>query len=546
VCAASKQALAAVISWLKLIWPWFAAALSGLALALCFPNWNQSWLAWVALIPLICAVWFSGRHRRRRWLYQVGLGYCAGLVFFWLTFRWLITVTGLGWFVLAFYLALYFAFWAWFVGSIACHGDVPRIPDASTSSWTSSRRSLWISFLGASAWVAQEALRGILFTGFGWNGLGVALHDQIFLIQITSLAGVAGLSFLVAFCNMMIVITARRIVIEAGRAKWRPHYDFTLTSVILIGTFAHGVKTLQKHHDTVPLRVASVQANIPQHQKFDRNFEGRIFETYIRLTETAAGLNPDLLLWPEAATPLPVFLDRLNYDFVLSAASMGPYNFLLGSIDYENDDGFNVAVMFTSPEAEPQIYRKMHLVPFGEYIPFRHSFPLFAWIAGNLVPGDFRAGSDFTLLEMKDPEFKVAALICFEDTLGDLTRRFVQRGADILVNVTNDGWFLRSEAAEQHLANAVFRAAENRRPLLRSANTGVTAFIDEFGNVRMSLRDSNGGHFIEGVLFGELEVPRNAPQTFYTRHGELFAIGCSSVTMLAMTFGAFQNWRRAR
>ncbi len=525
------------------IWPWFAAAMTGLGVALCFPNWNQSWLVWVALIPLICAVWFSGRHLRRRWLYQIGLGYCAGLVFFWMTFRWLITVTGLGWFVLAFYLALYFAFWAWFVGTIACHREVSGKPDARTSPWTSSGRNLWVSFLAASAWVAQEALRGILFTGFGWNGLGVALHDQVFLIQITSLTGVAGLSFLVAFCNIMIVITARRLVIEAGRARLRPHYDFIVTTVMILVSFAYGGRALQQHHETTPLRVASVQANIPQFQKFDRNFESKIFETYMRLTQTAAGFDPDLLLWPEAATPLPVFLDRLNYEFVLSAASMGHYNFLLGSIDYIEDDGFNVAVMFTSPDADAQIYRKMHLVPFGEFIPFRNSFPLFAWIAGNLVPGDFKAGSDFTLLEMKDPALKVAALICFEDTLGDLTRQFVQRGADLLVNVTNDGWFLKSEAAEQHLANAVFRAPENRRPLLRSANTGVTAFIDEFGNVRMSLRDTNGVHFMEGVLFGELAIPRHVPQTFYTRHGEVFAIACASVTILAMAFWTLHSWR---
>jgi apolipoprotein N-acyltransferase len=535
-----------VTPWLKILWPWFAAALTGLALALCFPNWNQPWLAWLALIPLICAVWFSGLDLRRRWLYQLGLGYCAGLVFFWITFRWLITVTGLGWFVLPFYLALYLAFWAWFVGSIACHGKVSGKPGAGISLWTSSRRNLWISFLAASGWVAQEALRGILFTGFGWNGLGVALYDQIFLIQITSFTGVAGLSFLIAFCNVMIVTTLKRFVIEAGQRKLRPHYDFSLTIAIVALTFVHGVKTLRKPHETTLLRVASVQANIPQHLKFDRNFESEIFDTYLRLTETAAAFNPDLLLWPEAATPLPLFLDRLNYEFVLSAASMGHYNFLLGSIDYENDDGFNVAVMFTSPDAEPQIYRKIHLVPFGEYIPFRKSFPLFAWIAGDLVPGDFKAGREFTLLEMKNPVLKVAALICFEDTLGDLTRQFVQRGADLLVNVTNDGWFLRSEAAEQHLANALFRAAENRRPLLRSANTGVTAFIDEFGNVKLSLRDSNGGHFMEGVLFGEMAIPRNVQKTFYTRHGELFAIACSSVTILAMAFAAFQNWRRTR
>ena len=519
--------------------------MSGVALALCFPNWDQTWLAWVALTPLISAVWFSKPPLKRKWLFHAGLGYCAGLAFFWLTFRWLITVTAIGWFVLAFYLALYLAFWAWFIGTIACHREAVGKLDVATSPWTRSRRNLTVALLGASGWVAQEALRGILFTGFGWNGLGVALHDEVAFLQIANITGVAGLSFLVALCNLMIVITLKRVLIEVGRVKLRPHYDFSLTIFLVVLVFAYGIGQLQTQEETVPVRLASVQANIPQNQKFDRAFEHRIFETYTRLTEAAAVYHPDLLLWPEAATPLPVFADWQNYTFVRNAASLGDYNFLFGSLDFEGEDGFNVAILYAGPDSEPQLHRKIHLVPFGEYIPFRHSFPLFAWIAGDLVPGDFVGGQEFTLLETRDPVLRIAPLICFEDTLGDLTRQFVKNGADLLVNVTNDGWFLKSEAAEQHLANAVFRAAENGRPLVRSANTGVTAFIDRFGNVRMALRDENGGHFMEGVLFGELPVPVNGALTFYTRYGEVFAILCSSVTVLAIGLAAFRR-RRAQ
>lgn len=524
-----------VTLWFQRLWPWLAAALSGLALALCFPNWNQTWLAWLALVPLIWAVWFSGQHAGRNWLYHAGLGYCAGLAFFWLTFRWLVTVTGIGWFVLPLYLALYFAFWAWFIGAIACHRqNSPENSQDANSPWMNSGRNLWIALLGASAWVAQEALRGILFTGFGWNGLGVALHRQVVLLQITNLTGVAGLSFLVAFCNLMIVLTLKRLAIELGKARMRPHFDVSLTIALVAMVFAYGIRQLQYRPESVPLRLASVQANIPQYQKFDREFEDRIFEAYTRLTRDAAAFDPDLLLWPEAATPLPVFMDRRNYDFVRDAATMGNYSFLFGSLDFENESGFNVAILFSGLKSKPQVYRKIHLVPFGEFIPFRHSFPLFAWIAGDLVPGDFVAGKEFTLLKMQDPDLQIAPLICFEDTLGDLTRHFVQGGADLLVNITNDGWFLDSEAAEQHLANSVFRAAENQRPLVRSANTGVTAYVDHFGGVRMSLRGPEGGHFIEGCLLGVLEVPVNAPMTFYTRHGEVFAIACSAVTVLSI------------
>ena len=168
----------------------------------------------------------------------------------------------------------------------------------------------------------------------------------------------------------------------------------------------------------------------------------------------------------------------------------------------------------------------MHLVPFGEYIPMRESFPLFAKLAGDLVRGDFHPGTEYDMMQTQDPAVKIGALICFEDTLGDLTRHFTLKGAQLLVNITNDGWFLKSVASEQHVANAVFRAVENRRPLVRCANTGVTCFIDDKGRVISSLRSRKGDSFIEGFLTREVDVPVDAPLTFYTRYGEWLSYGC--------------------
>jgi apolipoprotein N-acyltransferase len=181
--------------------------------------------------------------------------------------------------------------------------------------------------------------------------------------------------------------------------------------------------------------------------------------------------------------------------------------------------------------SKPQVYRKLHLVPFGEYVPGRHAVPFIARIVGDQVPADFTRGKEPVVFRLTNG-MKVAPLICFEDTLGDLTRQFVLRGAQLLANVTNDGWFLHSAASQQHLDNAVFRCVENRRPLVRAANTGVTCFVNEFGHVTQTLRGPNGSTFAEGVLTGVVQVPTTSATTFYTRRGDLFAELCGCVALL--------------
>jgi len=191
-----------------------------------------------------------------------------------------------------------------------------------------------------------------------------------------------------------------------------------------------------------------------------------------------------------------------------------------------------------------QIYRKVHLVPFGEYIPLRHSFPLFAAVASKWVPGDFDAGGDYTVFRLTNSDVRVAPLICFEDTVGDLARQFVLKGANLLVDVTNDAWFLRSAGSRQHLANAIFRCVETRRPMVRAANTGVTCFVNEFGRVTQMLQDETGSTFTEGVLTGEIKVPTEGELTFYARHGELFAKLCAGITLIAILVMILVRWRR--
>ena len=547
-------------------WPWLAAICSGFLYAACFPPFNLTWFCWIALTPLIAAIWFSGAESRHPWLRNLLLGYVAGLTFFWIVFSWLTTVTILGWFVLEFYMAIYVAIWAWFCGLVRPRPKINRVgsskweqmlSQARTSAtpppspWTKSTNNLRLALLLAAAWTTLEWLRGWVFSGFGWNGLGVALHDNWPLIQIAELTGVAGLSFLIAFVNVIILTTAYRLVVEARTRVMRPHFDFTFTMAAIVGVLVFGFRATQVSPAAKTLRVTAVQSNVPQNQKFDPQFTRRIFDQFRRLSEIALRSNPppELLVWPESSMPGPVLEDQESYKFVTDLAADADADFLLGTIDEDGGDVYNAAILLSEGGERVQIYRKVHLVPFGEFVPGRHTVPLLARIVGDQVPGDFKAGKEHTVFTLTNGDVQVAPLICFEDTIGELARQFVvptetSPGANLLVDVTNDGWFQHSAGSHQHLANAIFRCIETRRPMLRAANTGVTCFINQFGRVTQELRDEIGSTFTEGVLSGDIKVPSEHELTFYARHGELFAKVCGVITLIAIVLTSLTRWRR--
>src|SRR3954447_2307711 len=539
------------------LWPWLAAICSGILCAVCFAPFNLTWFCWIALTPLIAAIWFSGAESRYPWLRNLLLGYVAGLAFFWIVFSWLTTVTVLGWFVLEFYMAIYFAIWAWFCGLLRPRAG-NRLPAGASkwgrmlvqartttipapSPWTKSTNNLRLAFILAAAWTTFEWLRGWVFSGFGWNGLGVALHDCWPLIQISEVTGVAGLSFLVAFVNVIVLTTAYRLVVEVRTRVMRPHFDFTVTMAAIVGVLIFGLRATQISPPTKSLRVAAVQSNVPRNEKFDPQFTKRIFDRFRRLSEIALRSNPppDLLVWPESSMPGPVLADQESNKFVMDLAASADTDLLLGTIDVDNRDVYNAALLVSDGGEHAQIYRKIHLVAFGEYVPGRHTVPLLAQIVGDQVPGDFKEGKEYTVFTLTNTDVHVAPLVCFEDTIGELTRQFVlpnetSPGANLLVDVTNDGWFKMSAGSHQHLENAIFRCVETRRPMVRAANTGVTCFINQFGRVTQMLRDEMGSTFTEGVLAGEIKLPTEQELTFYVRHGELFAKACAAITLITI------------
>ncbi|MEN3368235.1 MAG: apolipoprotein N-acyltransferase [Verrucomicrobiota bacterium] len=526
-------------------WPWLAAILTGLLYAGCFAPFNHDWLCWIALIPLLGAVWFSGANSRHRWLRDLSLGYVAGLAFFWTVFSWLHTVTVPGMILVGFYMAFYLAFWSWFCGRLRPRA-VPNPPspgagsgvasDTSRSPWLRSTNNFRLALLLSAAWVTHEWFRGLVFSGWSWNSLGSALHAQLALIQIAEFTGVAGLSFLVAFTNVILLTSVCRFILEAQVRPMRPHYDLTLTMAAIVGVMGFGIHCLRIHPQSKTLNVALVQPNVPREQKFTREFAEAIFNQFRRLSLPALETNSraDLVVWPESSMPGPVLQDELSYRFVMDFSTSARTDLLLGSIDQDETHAYNAALLVSEGGKHVQIYRKVHLVPFGEYVPGRHTIPLLARVVGDQVPDDFAFGKEYTVFHLTNDKAKVAPLICFEDTIGDLARQFVLGGANLLVNVTNDGWFLRSAGSQQHVANAVFRCVETRLPMVRAANTGVTCFINQFGSITQTLLDEKRSQYTEGVLTGEVEVPIASEHTFYVRHGELFAEECLGITAVVI------------
>jgi apolipoprotein N-acyltransferase len=556
--------------WRK-FWPWLAAVLSGVLATICFAPFEQTWVCWLALTPLLAAVWFSGAESKRRWLRDLFLGYVAGVVFFWGVFSWLHTVTVPGMILVGLYMGAYFAIWSWIAGLVRPREALPeqsdrqsgsprdesvrladkmpdfQMPDAR-SPWLSSAHNLGLALVLASAWVWLEWVRSWMFSGWGWNGLGVALHKILPLIQIAEFTGVAGLSFLVVFANVIALATVWRFVLETRVRIRRPHYDFTLTMAAIVGLAAFGMRALQMETSVEPLRVAAIQANVPREQKFDRQYQEKIFQQFTHLTEVALATRPapQLIVWPESSTPAPALLDPENKRFVMELSASSKTDLLLGTIDADQEGDYNAALLISKSGEDIQVYRKLHLVPYGEYVPGRNTVPFVGAIVGDQVPGDFTRGKEPVVFRLTTAGVKVAPLICFEDTLGELTRQFVLRGANLLANVTNDGWFLRSAGSQQHLENAIFRCVETRRPMVRAANTGVTCFVNRFGRVTQVLRDSKGSQFTEGVLSGTVDVPTNGALTFYSRHGELFAKICGGVTLLLLLVRLPQFVRQQR
>ena len=538
------------------LWPWAAAILSGVLLALCFPAWNIDNFIWFWAFPLLAALWFSGPNKGRPWRRAWRgwwIGYVSGLAFFLINLSWLGEVSMGGAIALPAYLAVYFGFWGAFAATVG-RWDMSEAGPAEgvkISSWQKMFAPSWAvlraSFLNGAMWCGLEWLRGVAFTGMGWNGLGVALHENLYLIQIVDIIGVSGLSFVLMFCACISLATIVRLVHEFGRRGLRPHLDFTVGIAMIMGVLLYGLNRINRPlGETKDIRALLVQMNVPIDQKWDETFLSQNMGEYYDLTTAyVESSNYDLVVWPETAVPGRLFYPWVQEVFNRVLATGDFY--LMSGIEEEvqPEEVYNAAVLMKGSAENYQIYRKAHLVPFGEYIPLRGIFPPFEWVAGRLIPSDFEFGKSFEPMVVDDGEFQIIPLICFEDTIGRLARKFVRAGEpQIIVNVTNDGWFWESAGSTQHLANARFRCIELRRPMVRAANTGVSCFIDELGSLydresnppfeRKIADDVTGSTFVTGVMPGTVRMQIDSPMTIYARFGDWFSIGLGGVALGAL------------
>jgi len=532
--------------------------LSGALLSLCYPQFNLGELIWISLIPLISVIWWSPTQTtfKKRALRGAFLGYLAGLIFFLLNLSWLHHIHLAACTLLPAFLALYFALWGAFAATIGR----PSFFDSNEADVSMKAKNLFsrpsieslrCAFLNGSAWCGLEWLRGWLMTGFPWNGLGVGLKNDLVMIQIADAIGVTGLSFVIVFCTSISASLIFRITKEIKTKQLRAHPDFIVGIIIVALIFLYGTYRLTKEKENhIEVSVLLVQGGIDQTEKWDANSAEKIYKRYWDLTTpylTLENADFDLVVWPESSLPYALH-DKETQTYLNNILSVDDYELVLGLNENIPQEGiYNSIVVLRGNTSNAKTYRKIHLVPFGEYVPLRSTMPFLEKLASNAIGVDFTPGKKAEPIKMNLPEpYSIIPLVCFEDTFGNLARKFIKDKPQLIVNVTNDGWFGKSAASEQHYANAIFRCIELRRPMIRSANTGISCIIDSTGNLHDRWASSPGGKriiygdtekntFITASLPELIRIPRTPERTLYAQIGDSFSMTLGAISLIVLT-----------
>jgi len=497
--------------------PWTCAVGSGLLTVAAFPNWNWGPLAFVSLVPFLVVL--RGASPRRGF----ALGLAWGLAFYlgalyWVTY---VMVTYghmarpfalLGWVSLAVILAGYPALFGWAAAWLGGLGP---------AAWALAASVLW---------VAVEFLRTYLWTGFPWVLLGYSQGSFLEVIQVAKIAGVYGVSFLVVLANA--ALAAAATCPEAP--PWRRAMPLGLAALLLAGAVGYGRAVLGKPSPPAEVPVGLVQGNIEQGIKWDPHMQEATLEKYRRLTVDVARERPALVIWPEAAMPFSIRTDRVLGPRVLAVPREVQVPVLLGGPDLLGRRRYDNSMFLVGETGEILgKYAKRHLVPFGEYVPWQSLFFFMDKLAVGI--GDFVPGREVTIFSGPFGRFSVS--ICYEVIFPNEVRQGVRRGADFLVNVTNDAWFGRTSAPYQHLVMSAFRAAENDVYMVRVANTGISAIIEPSGRITRAT-----ALFSDAAFVGRIGLRGGG--TFYTRHGDVFAWACS-VAAVALLLAGLRGRPRA-
>lgn len=486
----------------------FLAFLSGLLLFLSFPKYGSGWLAWVAFVPLFLAL-------RKAASFGQGLilGFITGIVsyigiIYWIAY----VIVNYGYLplhvgiilmlLLGCYLSIYVAL---FAGGIVYFRE--KIP---------------VCLVAPVLWICFEYLKSILITGFPWENLGYSQYLNTYLIQCADIAGVYGLSFLIVLVNATIYdVIHERSMKEYAAA--------TAVFLILTGVYIYGIyrldqvnKMMQKSPD---MEVSLIQGNIDQSIKWNEHYQRETVDLYERLSLENKPSSEGMIIWPETAVPFN--FEERNYlrDQVINLSKMAKSWLIFGSVSSEpksnGQDYFNSAYLLSSSGEIKGKYNKVHLVPYGEYVPLRNIFPFINGFTEGI--GDFGIGDGYYPLSMNDK--KIGVLICYEGILPFAARMYKKGDAELLVNITNDAWFGATSAPFQHFSMTIFRAVETRLYLVRSANTGISGIIDPGGRIIAKTKI-----FQKDALKGKVKFMKMP--TFYAQYGDVLV----AVSFILITF----------
>jgi apolipoprotein N-acyltransferase len=513
------------------------AATTGVLLPYCFPRYDLGLLAWVALIPLHVALEGLSRRRQAFWL-----GWIAGII----------SSTGI---------------MAWVVTAMHTYGKVPLVFSYGIMLLLTAYLGLYVGLYSAGVvwfrmlvpryglfaapclWVALELLRTYVLSGLPWSLLGYSQYRQLDVIQIADHLGVYGVSFLVVLTNVALAeLYLWLMPLFRGFRPARLPWELVTTAAMLVGlSWAYSTSLIAREgieSSKATLQVGVVQPNVDQAVKWDQGFRDETIRRYDRLTESF-GYGTDLIVWPEAATPFIYEREPVYQLQLVALANRAGAPLLFGSpavrFDADRKPFLLNSAYLLSPDGQLLgRYDKQHLVPFGEYIPLKSSLLFFLEKMVEGI-GDFQAGPGPNILSFQlkesngaDParRVKFGVVICYEVIFPDLVRRMAASGAEFLVTITNDAWFGDSSAPAQHFSMVVFRSVENHLAFARAANTGISGFIDPFGRIIAA-----SPIFTQTALQGEIAVRQT--QTFYSRHGDVFAYGCMLISLLFCLYGIF-------
>lgn len=428
----------------------------------------------------------------------------------------------------------------------------------------------------ASWWCVLEWIQSWIFSGLPWNFTGVSQWRNIPLIQICEYTGVYGVSFIIIYFNIAFTLAWYEIRNSITNGRYIRPVSLIIGVVLLMTSILIGANSmikygnsvtpgLKKDDEKVKLRAAVIQGDIPQCRIPRPGDPEFALNEYLKLSKLAIVTRPDVVIWSETAVPVPYFSGHsfgTVFRFELSKLQKeGGVPLLFGTIDFGTDydnyrtwddiPGYNAIFLLDGKNRLVDRYYKQHLVPFGEYTPLGRYYP---WIKKRFGMGrDLTAGNRYTLFELKKG-VKAGAQICFEDVFSYISREFVKRGANLLVVLSNDAWYPNSSEAEQHMANSIFRAVENRRPMIRAGNNNCSCLILPNGVIAdsVSLRKSKSGEYVpapelssRGFTNFELIISKNPPMTFYTKYGDIFILLCAIIVITSL-INAMWQWREKK